>query len=82
MSIFSLSGKTPDEKERSKNIDRLFAIHSFANFKIFIGMLLDSVALLLLRSDIMSIISLFVHGLMKIDILHGFFRKWLKVLWA
>ena len=30
-------------------------------------MLLGPVALLLLRSDIMYMISLFVHGLMKID---------------
>ena len=30
----------------------------------------------------MSVISLFVHGLMKIDSLHGFFKKWLKDLWV
>ena len=79
MAIFSLSGKIPDEKERLKSTDR-FAIQSFANFIIFAGLLLGPVALLQLRSDIMSMISLFVHKLMKIDSLHGFFKKWLKDL--
>ena len=55
------------KKERLKSTDRLFALQSFPNFIIFIGMLLGPVALLLLRSDIMYMISLFVHGLMKID---------------
>ena len=82
MGIFSLSGKIPDEKDRLKSTDRLFAIQSFANFIIFIGLLLGPVALLLLRSDIMSMISLFVHGLMKMNSLLGFFKKWLKDLWA
>ena len=80
MSIFSLSGKIPDEKERLKCTDRLFAVQSFANFIILIGMLLSPFALLQLRSDISSMISLFVHGLMKKDSLHGFFKKWLKDL--
>ena len=70
LEIFSLSGKTPDEKETLKSTDILYA-----NFIIFEGMLLGPVALLLLRSDSMSMISLFVHGLMKIDSLHGFFKK-------
>ena len=55
-------------------------MQSFANFIIFIGMLLGPVALLQLRSDIISMISLFEHGLMKKDSLHGFFKKWLKEL--
>ena len=80
MAIFNLSGKALDEKERLKSADRLFAMQSFANFIIFIGMLLGLVALSILRSD-MSMMSLFVHGLMKIDSLHGFFKKWLKDLW-
>ena len=80
MAIFSLSGKIPDEKERLKRTDRLFTIQSLANFIIFIGMLLGPIALLQLKSDIMSMISLFVHGLMKKDSLHGFFKKWLKDL--
>ena len=80
MAIFSLSGKIPDEKERLKSTDRLFAIQSLANFIIFIGMLLGPIALLLLKSDIMSMISLFVHGLMKKDSLHRFFKKWLQDL--
>ena len=75
LAIFSLSRKTPDEKERLKSTDRLFAIQSFANFIIFIGMLLDPVVLLVLRSDIMHMVSLLVLGLMKIDSLHGFFKK-------
>ena len=63
LAVFILSGKTPDEKERlSKSTDRLFAIQSFGNFMILLGMLLYSAALLLLRSDIMSVISLFLHG--------------------
>ena len=74
MAIFNLSGKALDEKERLKSADRLFAMQSFANFIIFIGMLLGLVALSILRSD-MSMMSLFVHGLMKIDSLHGFFKK-------
>ena len=65
LSIFSLSGKIPDEKERLKSTDRSSAIQSFAYFIIFIGMLLGPVALLRLRSDMMSMISLFVHGLIK-----------------
>ena len=77
LEIFSLSGKTPDEKETLKSTDILYA-----NFIIFEGMLLGPVALLLLRSDSMSMISLFVHGLMKIDSLHGFFKKRFKDLWA
>ena len=81
MADFSLSGKTPDEKERLKSKDRLFAIQSFTNFIIFMGIVLGPVALLLLRSDIMSMISLFVHDLIKINSLHGFFKKWLKDLW-
>ena len=43
-------------------------------------MMLGPVALSPLRSDIMSVISLFAHGLKKIDQLHGSFKKW--VLWA
>ena len=78
MAIFSLSGEIPDEKERLKST--LFAIQSFANFIVFIGMLLGPVALLQLRSDIMSMISSFVHVLMKKASLHGFFKKWLKDL--
>ena len=54
MAIFSLSGKIPDEKERLKRTDRLFAIQSLANFIIFIGMLLGPIALLQLKSDILS----------------------------
>ena len=77
MAIFSLSGEIPDEKERLKST--LFAIQSFANFIVFIGMLLGPVALLQLRSD-MSMISSFVHVLMKKASLHGFFKKWLKDL--
>ena len=73
MAIFSLSGKTLDEKERLKSTDRLFAMQSFANFTIFIGMQLRPVSLL--RSDIMSMISLCVHGLMKIDSLYEFSRN-------
>ena len=80
MAIFSLSGKIPDEKQRLKTTGRLFAIQFFANFIIFIGILLGPVSLLQLRSDIMSMNSLFVHGLMKIDLLHGFFKKWLNDL--
>ena len=80
MSIFSLSGKIPDEKERLKSTDRLLATQYFVNFIIFIGMLLGPVPLLQLRSDVMFMISLFVHGLTKIDSLHGFFKKWLKDL--
>ena len=57
-------------------------MQSFANFIIFIGMLLGPVALLQLRSDIISMISLFEHGLMKKDSLHGFFKQWLKELQA
>ena len=79
MAIISLSGNIPDEKERLKCTDRLFAVQSFANFIILIGMLLSPFALLQLRSD-MSMISLFVHSLMKKDSLHGFFKKWLKDL--
>ena len=78
MAIFSLSGEIPDEKERLKST--LFALQSFANFIVFIGMLLGPVALLQLRSDIMSMISLFEYGLIKKDSLHGFFKKWLKEL--
>ena len=55
-------------------------MQSFANFIIFIGMLLGPVALLQVRSDIMSMISLFEYGLIKKDSLHGFFKKWLKEL--
>ena len=48
----------------------------FANFIIFIGMLLLApVALLKLRSDIMSMISLFVHGLMKKTHCMGFSKN-------
>ena len=75
MAIFSLSGKIPDEKERLKTTGRLFAIQFFANSIIFIGILLGPVSLLQLKSDIMSMNSLSVHGLMKIDLLHGFFKK-------
>ena len=82
MAIFNLSEKTPDIKERLKGTVRLLAVKSFANSIIFIRMLLGPVVLLLLRSDIMSIISLFEQGLVKIDSLHGFFKKWLKDLWA
>ena len=82
MSVFSLSGKNPGEKERLKSTERLFTILSFANFIIFMGVLLGPVALLVLTIDIMSMISLFVHGLMKIDSIHGFFKKWLKDLWV
>ena len=41
-------------------------------------MLLGPVALLLLTSDVMCMISLFVYVLMKIDSLHGVFKKRLK----
>ena len=80
MAIFGLSGKTSDEKERLKSTVRLFAVESFANFIIFIGELLGPVASLLPRPDVMSMIPLFVHGLMKIDSLHWFFKKLLKDL--
>ena len=63
------------KEERLERTDTLFVIQSFANFIIFMGMLLGPVVLLLLRSDIMSMISLFVHGLIKIDSLDGFFNK-------
>ena len=81
LAIFNLSGKILNEKlnERLKSTERLSAIQSYANFIIFIGMLLGPVALSQPRSDIMSTSS-FVHGLMKIDSLHGFFKKWLKDL--
>ena len=45
-------------------------------------MLLGPVTLLLMRSDIMSMICLFGYTWMKIDSLHGFLKKWLKDLWA
>ena len=51
-----------------------------ANFIIFIGMLLGPVAFLLLKSYIMSMIVSFVHGLIEIDSLNGFFKKGLKHL--
>ena len=54
-------------------------MQSFANFIIFIGMLLGPVALLQLRSD-MSMISLFVPGFMKKYSLHGFFKNLFKYL--
>ena len=79
MPIFSLSRKIPDEKERSESTDRLFAMQSFANSIFFIRILLGPVALLQLRSD-MSMISLYVHGLIKIDSLHGFFKKLLRCI--
>ena len=63
----STSRKTPDEKERLKSTYRL----SFANF----GMLLGPIALLVLISDIFTILSLFAHGLMKTDPLNGFCKK-------
>ena len=66
------------KKERLQSTDRLFAIQSFNNFIISIGMLLGPVALLLLTSDVMCMISLFVYVLMKIDSLHGVFKKRLK----
>ena len=55
------------KKERLKSTDRLFAIQSYANFIFFNRILLGPVALLLLRSDLMSMISLFVHGLLRND---------------
>ena len=75
MTVFNLSRKPPDIKEILKSTDRLFATQSSTNLIIFIGMLLGPVTLLQLKSDIMSMISLFVHGLMKIDSLHEFFKK-------
>ena len=53
-------------------------MQSFANFIIFIGMLLGPVALLQLRSDIMSMISLFEHGLMKKRLIAWVFQKMVK----
>ena len=67
-------------KKNNKKTDTLFARQSFVNFIIFIGMLIGPGALLQLRSDIMSMISLFVDVLMKLDPLYGFFKKWLKDL--
>ena len=78
MVIFSLSGKIPDGKERLKSTDRLLAIQSFANFIIFIGMLLGPIRCSVTTKDIMSMIALYVHGLLKIESLHGFFKKLLK----
>ena len=55
--VLSLSGKIPEEKERFKILDRWLELGCFANFKIFKGILLIAVALLLLNSDIIFEIS-------------------------
>lgn len=57
LAIFSLPGKVPDGKDVLQSTDRLFPIQSFDNFVIFIRMLLGPVALLLLKSNIMSMIT-------------------------
>ena len=75
LAIFNLSRKPPDIKEILKSTDKLFATQSSADLIILIGMLLGPVALLLLKLDIMSMISKFVHGLMRIGSLHEFFKK-------
>ena len=75
LAIFNLSRKPPDIKKILKITDRLFATQSSTNLIILIGMLLGPVALLLLKSNIVFMISFFVHGLMKINSLHEFFKK-------
>ena len=55
--VLSLSGKTPEEKERLKISDRWLEISCFANFKILKGIPLIPIALLLLNSNIILEIS-------------------------
>ena len=51
-SVSSISAKIPKEKETLKILERWLEIGCFANFKIFKGILLIPVVLLLLNSDI------------------------------
>ena len=72
--VLNLSGrkKIPEEKERLKMLDRWLEIGCFANFKIFKGILLIPVALLLLNSYIILEILSSVQGVIKNESLHGF----------
>ena len=72
IAILSLPGKTPEEKERFKILERWLEIGCLANFKIFKGILLIHVALLLLNSDIILEISSSVHGVIVNELSHGF----------
>ena len=70
--VLSLSGKIPEEKERLKILGRRLGTGYFANFKTFKGILLLSVALLLLNSDIILETSSSVQGVIINESLHGF----------
>ena len=72
--VLNLSGrkKIPEEKERLKMLDRWLEIGCSANFKIFKGILLIPVALLLLNPYIILEISSSVQGFIINESLHGF----------
>ena len=65
-------------KKNNKKTDTLFARQSFVNFIIFIGMLIGPGALLQLRSDIMSMISLFVDCFNEIRPIAWVFQEMIK----
>ena len=72
--MFSLSGKTPDEKRNIKIIcDTILSYWKDSNF--YRDAVRSSCFFLLLISDIMSMIFLFVDDLMKTDSLYGIFKN-------
>ena len=62
LAIFKLSGKMLVVKDTLYMKDRCLAIPPLANFNTFMGMLFIPITLLLLRLDIIYIISFSVQG--------------------
>ena len=75
LAIFSMDGKTPEEKDRSNMPARWVEISCFNSFKILVGRLFGSVDLSLFREDIINFTSCESVGVTNDDSSLGWWRK-------
>ena len=70
MSVLSIDVKEPEEKERLNKSASCLEIHCFRKIKILFGILKGPQALLILREDMMLVISSLSVGWINIELLH------------
>ena len=80
LAVFSIEGKTPEEKERLNISDSWLEMSFLNNFNILIGILLGPTDFLESNEDMIFYISDLSVGLIKKEILDLFLRKLEKCL--
>ena len=80
LAVFSIEGKTPEEKEILNISDSWLEMSFLSNFNILVGILLGPTDLLESNEDMIFSISDLSVGLIKKEILDLFLRKFEKCL--